>query len=60
MDESLQNSLINPNQLRHFETNVQDNPTHSDPMFIMSSDLSFNMELNMDGNKIFPDTHTTS
>jgi hypothetical protein len=60
MGESLQHSLINPNQLRHFGTNVQDNPTHSDPMFIMSSDLSFNMELNMDGTTIFADTHTPS
>ena len=34
--DSLKHSLINPNQLRNFGTNVQDNLTHNDPMFIMS------------------------
>jgi len=34
----LENSLMNPNQLRHFGVEVQDNPFHRDPMVIRKDD----------------------
>ena len=34
----LENSLMNPNQLRHFGVEVQDNPFHQDPMVIRKDD----------------------
>ena len=58
MGESLKHSLINPNQLRHFGINVQDNPTYDKPLFIMTANSLFNMELKMEGTTIFADTYT--
>ena len=34
----MENSLMNPNQLRHFGIEVQDNPYHRDPMIIRKDD----------------------
>ena len=35
------NTFINPNQLRHFQTQVQDNPYATDPMSIIVPDGNF-------------------
>ena len=54
----LPNSLINPNQLRHYGTVVQDNPTSEEPLHIRTEDASFCMELDMAGTIIFANTTT--
>ena len=40
----LPNTLVNPNQLRHFGIKVQDNP-YDAPMYIQTEDGTFGMEL---------------
>ena len=54
----MKHSFINLNQLRHFGKTVQDNPTHAEPIFIMTLDSSFDMKLKMEGTTIFVDTYT--
>ena len=44
MGDSMQDTLINPNQLRHFGTNVQDNPVSNYPLSIITADHEFSME----------------
>ena len=58
----LENSLMNPNQLRHFGIEVQDNPFHKDPMIIRKEDDSgiFVACLKSSGSNIFIDTWTPS
>ena len=60
MGESLEHSLINPNQLRHYGVNVQDNPACKKPLYIMTEDTEFSMELKMHGTTIFANTFTPS
>ena len=45
MGTSMDHTLLNPNQLCHFETIVQDNPTSPLPLSIIAEDWSFCMEL---------------
>ena len=56
----LENSLMNPNQLRHFGIEVQDNPYHQDPMTIHKDDdeEGFIACLKSSGTNIFIDTWT--
>ena len=58
----MQHSLMNPNQLRHFGVNVQDNPYHSSPMMINknTNDEEFVACLQSAGTNIFLDTWTPS
>jgi len=51
-------TLINPNQLRHFGTEVQDNPSSRLPLSIITEDSEFCMDLMMAGTIIYADTHT--
>ena len=60
MGDSMDTSLINPNQLRHFGTQVQDNPVSDLPLSIITEDNEFSMELRMSGTIIYADTHTPS
>ena len=60
MGDHMKNSLINPNQLRHFGTRVQDDPTSDRPLSIITEDNSFSMELMMDGTVIYNLTTTPS
>ena len=49
--------LINPNQLRHFDTEVQDNPYHAtDPMSITSPNGEFMAWLQSQGTNVFLNT----
>ena len=57
MGDSMNCTLINPNQLRHFGTKVQDNPVSDLPLFIMTENNEFSMELDMSGTIIYADTH---
>ena len=55
---SMDHSLINPNQLRHFGVSVQDDPTSSRPLSIITEDKDFCMELSMAGTIVYMDTHS--
>ena len=58
MGDSMSHSLINPNQLRHFGTQVQDNPTSNKPLSIITEDSGFAMDLKMAGTIVYADTFT--
>ena len=58
MGDKMDHSLINPNQLRHFGTIVQDNPMSPKPLSIITEDKEFCMELGMDGTIVYAQTHT--
>ena len=60
MGESMNTTLINPNQLRHFGTRVQDNPTSDMPLSIITEDETFSMELQMSGTIVSVNTYTPS
>ena len=57
---SLNHSLFNPNQLRHFGTTVQDNPFSHDPMTIETADGSFVACLKSKGMDIYLTTWAPS
>ena len=53
----MNHTLINPNQLRHFDTEVQDNPYHAtDPMSITSPNGEFMACLQSQGGNVFLNT----
>ena len=56
----LENSLVNPNQLRHHGIEVQDNPFHREPMIIQvdSNENGFVACLKSKGTDIYLDTWT--
>ena len=58
MGDQMDNSLLNPNQLRHFGVEVQDNPFSKTPMHIMTEDSSFVMPLTMQGTIASVETRT--
>jgi hypothetical protein len=60
MGDSMDHSLINPNQLRHFGTRVQDDPTSSYPLSVITEDNEFCMELSMEGTIVYANTHSPS
>lgn len=60
MGESMEHTLLNPNQVRHYGNKVQDDPTSDSPMYIMTYDASFSMELEMLGTIVFANTYTPS
>ena len=53
-------TLINPNQLRHYGTKVQDNPTSPHPLSIITANDKFSIELSMQGTIVLAPTHTPS
>ena len=53
-------SLINPNQLRHYKIQVQNNPTSHLPLSIVTEGHDFGMNLNMAGTIIFAKTYASS
>ena len=54
----MEDTLINPNQLRDFGVNVQDNPTSPSPLSIITEDAKFAMILERKGTIIFFNTRT--
>ena len=58
MGNTLPHTLINPNQLRHFGVTVQDNPVSEKPLYIMTEDNAFSMELSMEGTIVMANTFT--
>ena len=60
MGDTLNHTLINPNQLRHYGITVQDNPACDKPLYFMTEDSAFSMELKRKGTIIYSDTFTPS
>ena len=60
MGGHMEHSLVNPNQLRHFGTRVQDDPTSDRALSIITEDNGFCMELSMAGTVVYADTFTPS
>ena len=60
MGDSMETTLVNPNQLRHYGTQVQDNPTSKLPLSIITEDNEFSMDLTMSGTIVCADTFTPS
>ena len=58
MGNTMDHTLINPNQLRHHGTKVQDNPMSDHPLSIITDDNEFCMELTMSGTIVFATTHS--
>ena len=60
MGDTMDTTLINPNQLRHYGTHVQDNPMSNHPLSIVTEDCEFSMNLTMAGTIVYADTYTPS
>ena len=60
MTKSLDVTLVNPNQLRHYGIHVQDDPSSNRPLSIITEDAEFAMPLSREGTIIFATTHTPS
>ena len=60
MGKTMDHSLINPNQLRHYGTTVNDNPMSKQPLSIITDGAEFSMELSMAGTIVFAETHSPS
>ena len=58
MGTTMDHTLLNPNQLRHYGTIVQDNPTSPLPLSIVTEDRSFCMGLFMQGTTVKVQTHS--
>ena len=58
MGDSMEETLLNPNQLRHFGTIVNDNPMSDQPLSIITEDHEFSMALEMKGTIVGTDTRT--
>ena len=58
MGDHMDHTLLNPNQLRHYGTRVQDDPTFPYPLSIITEDKEFCMELTMSGTIVYASTHT--
>ena len=56
MGNTLDHTLINPNQLRHNGIQVQDNPMNDTPLSIINCDGEFGLELKREGTTIYADT----
>ena len=53
-------NLVNPNKLRHYGNQVQDNPMSESPLSIITEDGEFSMELPTEETIIFANTHPPS
>ena len=60
MGDHMYHTLINSNQLQHFGVEVNDNPTSSTPMSIITENRKFSMDLSMDGTIVYAPTFTSS
>ena len=56
----MDHSLVSPNQLRHFGTKVQDDPTSDRTLSIITENNDFFMELAIAGTVVYADTFTPS
>ena len=58
MGDKMDDTLINPNQLHHFRTKVQDNPYDYAPLYLKTEDGDFVLPLSVQGTSIMADTCT--
>jgi hypothetical protein len=58
MPEQMEHTLVNPNQLRHFGIQVQDNPYDKSPLYLATEDEDFILPLQTLGTNIIADTRT--
>ena len=58
MPDAMPDTLLNPNQLRHFGAIVQDNPYAGAPLYITDSNNEVEIPLRSEGTVIFADTRT--
>ena len=58
MGDSMDTTLINPNQLRYFGIKVQDNPVSKEPLSIVTENDEFSINLQMEGTIISFTTRT--
>ena len=58
MNTTMDHTLVNHNQLRHFGVTVQDNPYSSSPLYIKSPGRDFLLPLIMEGTNILEHTRT--
>ena len=58
MNTTMDHTLVNPNQLRHFGFTVQDNPYSYSPLYIESPDRDFVLPLIVEGTNILEHTRT--
>lgn len=56
MDDSMDHIPVNPNQLRYFGVTVQDDPTSSLLLSIITENKEFCMDLSMKGTIVLADT----
>ena len=59
MGDTLYHTLVDPNQLRHYGTLVQDNLMSEIPLSFITEDGEFIMELSNEGTIVFADTHNS-
>ena len=57
MGDSIQQSLINSNQMLFFETIILNSPISNTPMHITTKYYKFNLELKIQGVTIFAEIH---
>ena len=60
MGDTLKDTLLNPNQLRHYGTTVQNNPVSDSPLCMIGEGKRFSMELHMSGPIVYFDSHSPS
>ena len=58
MGDTMDHTLINPNQLRHYGTKVRDDPTSNHPLSIITESNEFCMGLQMAGTICYAETHS--
>ena len=58
MQDEMDHSLINPNQMQHNGVTVQDNPFSPSPLFIETSEANFFLPFEISGTNILANTRT--
>ena len=58
MGDTMDHSLINPNQCRAFGIRIQDDPSSGSPLFLATEDHDFVMELSLKGTMVVANTRT--
>ena len=58
MNTTMEQTLVNPNQLQHFGVTVQDNPYSNSPLYIESPGRDFVLPLIVEGTNIIAHTRT--
>ena len=60
MGDIMDHTLVNPNQLRYYGTQVQDNPMSLEPLSLLTEDKRFCMDMHMKGTIVCNTTYSPS